>query len=206
MTIVNCLEVETTALCALKNVEVLSLNGLRGAEGCRNSHMIPFLGSLLQSKVNTEIPSCLWCLKNLTTLHLAGNGYVGEVEISDTGRRLSDVTLSHNRLSGTIPSAIQELATVDLSHNRFVGHISEVTGISNQETMLHTTNNRLSGRLPTSDLVRVANLDILHGNMFSCDSIPENDTRSFGYICGILLSCDGCVLFGYPLCFRLAIV
>ena len=183
--VVNCLEIEIPeSLCDMEMVEVLSLNGLAGGDNCRSDITIPLFETSLQLAKDFEIPSCLWSLNKLTTLHLTGNGYVGEMVMLETGRRLNDVSLSHNRLEGTIPSFVQALKKVDVSHNRFVGHLSSVPNTSSGETELHAQVNRLSGRLPASDLQRVQIVDVLRGNMFSCDSIPENDVNRRGYICG----------------------
>ena len=168
----------------MKNVKILSLNGLMGAEGCHNTITIPLVGTSLQIVEEKEIPSCLWSMRNLTTLHLAGNGYVGEVKLSALGSGLNDVTLSHNRFSGTIPNLIQTMKRIDLSHNRFVGHLNVVTNTSTNDTMLHAQVNRLSGRLPIHSLEGVESVDILRGNKFSCHTIPQNDINSRGYICG----------------------
>ena len=181
----NCLEVELpVALCAMKKVQVLSLNGLGGAGGCPNSVKIPLLGTLLQSIETAEIPSCLWRLKNLTTLHLSGNGYRGEISMTRPASRLNDISLSHNRLGGTIPVAVQTMKKIDLSRNRLVGHVNGVANNSNVDTTLHAQVNRLSGRLPIHDLQQVTDVDILQGNMFSCETIPQNDVSNSGYICG----------------------
>ena len=185
----NCLEnTIPDSFCDLKNVGVLSLNGLEGADGCKTTITVPLFGTTLQRNRESDIPSCLWNLDNLTTLHLAGNGLVGDVYIDSStvsGSQLNDVSLSHNRLTGSIPTFIQSMKVVDLSHNRFTGHLSDVTNTTN-ETTLHTQVNRLSGRLPTRILQTIPNLNILHGNMFSCATIPENDVNRHGYICGII--------------------
>ena len=139
----------------------------------------------MESVPDVEIPNCLWSLNNLTALYLTGNGYVGTIEPTNIGSSLENVSLSHNRLSGTIPQFILGLKNVDVSYNRFIGHLSgNDLGSMSNETILQTQVNRLSGRLPTSSLRRAYIVDILRGNMFSCATIPKNDVSSTGYICG----------------------
>lgn len=181
----NCLEIKIpSSFCDLDRVEVLSMNGLAQAKQCRNTVTVPLFGTPLQSAEDIEIPSCLWNMSSLKTLHMAGNGYVGEIKMTGLDNRLNDILLSHNRLSGTVPTFIQSIKKVDLSYNRLVGHLSISTSTSSNETVLFTKVNRLSGRLPIEALKEAESVDILHGNMFSCDTIPENDAESYGYICG----------------------
>ena len=178
----NCLEnTIPESFCDLKHIQVLSLNGLGGADGCGSKVTIPLLGTKLQTVAETRIPHCLWNLENLTTLHLTGNGFVGDIDVDSTlSGHLHDLSLSHNHLSGTIPTDIQMMLKVDLSHNRFVGHLSGIDNASN-DSKFHAQVNRLSGRLPQQ---AVSDLDILWGNMFACSTIPANDVNSHGYICG----------------------
>ena len=170
----------------MKYVKVLSLNGLRGADGCSNTFKLPLFGTTINSESETKIPVCLWNIDGLNTLHVGGNGYVGEIDtdsVVNSTKLLSDISLSHNRLSGTIPIGIQEMRRVDISHNRFIGHLSDTVNTSDT-TKFHAKVNRLSGRLPTQTLRDVPDLDILRGNLFSCDTIPGNDEFSHGYNCG----------------------
>lgn len=190
---VNCLDNEIpTSFCDMHSIEVLSLNGLGMAGNCGNSYTMPLSGTTVMSGDGEfEIPSCLWSLEKLVTLHLTGNGFVGEIDTGGApfGSHLEDVSLSHNRLSGTIPSAILNMRVVDLSYNHFEGHLGGIVfrNDSNETTVLHTEVNRLSGRLSTAALATFSSLDVLRGNMFSCDTIPQNDVDSFGYICGMTM-------------------
>ena len=172
-----------STFCNMTNVEVLSLNGLGGADSCEDTVTIPLVGTTLSRYKDSDIPSCLWSLRNLTTLHLTGNGFVGKVHMGETNGLLDDLSLSHNRLEGTIPRHIQTMKKVDLSHNRFVGYLSYVTSGAN-DTVLKTIVNRLSGRLPLEFVENIPNLDVLRGNKFSCETIPQNDAGSHGYNCG----------------------
>jgi hypothetical protein len=103
-------------------VEVLSLNGLGVAEGCASSVVMPLSGVGLFNKIGGSIPSCVWTLRNLSVLHLTGNGLSGElVQVLPANSQVVDVSLSHNELTGTIPVDIFNIANVDLSYNQFGG-------------------------------------------------------------------------------------
>lgn len=183
----NCLErYIPSSLCSLASIEVLSLNGLKMASNCADVFTVPLVGTaVLLKQHENEIPSCLWNIDNLTTLHLSGNEFVGKIESHSFGSRLEDVSLSHNRLSGTIPTRLLTMKKADLSSNRFVGHLSNLDSLNmSNVTVLNTQINRLSGRLSTEALGSVSKLKMLQGNMFSCHTVPENDVDSFSYICG----------------------
>lgn len=165
---------------------MLSLNGLGVAEGCASSVVMPLSGVGLFNKIGGSIPSCVWTLRNLSVLHLTGNGLSGElVQVLPANSQVVDVSLSHNELTGTVPVDIFNIANVDLSYNQFGGEYPG-TAVYRPESNINLEINRLSGQLPVSELERVSNgsLSILRGNLFSCNSVPENDDFSRDYVCG----------------------
>ena len=94
-------------LCSARQVEVLSLNGLGAAEGCKNRVVVPLSGVGLFNTVGGTVPSCVWALRNLSVLHLTGNGLTGElVRWLPVSSQIADLSLSHNQLIGTIPADI----------------------------------------------------------------------------------------------------
>jgi hypothetical protein len=128
----------------------------------------------------------VWALRNLTVLHLAGNGLSGElVQSLPASSQITDLSLSHNQLSGTIPRDILNIASLDLSYNQFGGEYQDRT-LYSPDSSISLEINRLSGQLPVSglELVSSGSLSILRGNMFSCNSVPENDEYSRDYVCG----------------------
>jgi hypothetical protein len=171
-------------ICYAEGVEVLSLNGLRAATGCTDSVVLPVSGVALFNTIGGTIPPCLWSLRNLSVLHLTGNGLSGVIvpSLSDNSQ-LSDVSLSHNQLSGTIPLDILEIDMLDLSHNQFEGEYVNQKFLS---TNIYLEINRLSGHLPMSGFESRSNgsLSVLRGNMFSCRTVPEIDEYSHDYVCG----------------------
>jgi hypothetical protein len=165
---------------------VLSLNGLRAAEGCSGKVVVPFSGVALFNTIGGTIPMCVWSLRNLSVLHMTGNGLVGELINSlPAFSQLNDVSLSYNQLSGTISQQLLTIASLDLSHNQFGGEY-EYRSQSKLESTLKLEINRLSGHLPASGLniVSTGSLSVLRGNLFSCNSIPETDKYADDYVCG----------------------
>ena len=113
---VNCFEEELPpSLCIARQVEVLSLNGLRAAEGCADSVVLPLSGVGLFNTIGGTVPACVWALRNLSVLHLTGNGLSGELIRSlPANSQIVDLSLSHNQLSGTIPLDILNIASLVL--------------------------------------------------------------------------------------------
>lgn len=184
MNSVNCFEEKLpSSVCEATNIEVMSLNGLGSAEGCQNIVKFPFSDVSLFNTIGGTLPDCIWNLQYLAVLHLTGNGLTGKIvsQLPDD-TRITDLLLSHNQLSGTIPFQIEMVESVDLSYNQFSGNFEDSTRMWTNN-VLDLDINRLSGKLPAK-LKEVSELNILRGNMFSCDSIPSNDEFEKDYTCG----------------------
>jgi Leucine-rich repeat (LRR) protein len=169
----------------------LALDGLSSAENCRHSI---FPNSIFNSfysdhYVGSTIPSCFFSLPNLTSLHVSGNGLTGSLPSTIVfSPSLVDLTLSHNILTGPIPLAFQERIWInlDLSYNKLTGTLSDSFNISVEDESLSLQVNRLSGDIPRQ-LVNMASINILAGNIFGCDSdkyLPVNDPSTPTYSCG----------------------
>ena len=187
--IVNCFDEEIPhSLCSAEQVEVLSLNGLRAADGCAGRFVVPLSGVALFNTIGGTVPPCVWDMRNLTVLHLVGNGLSGSLAtMLPASNRLVDLSISHNQLTGTIPVEFFKVSKLDLSFNQLDG---EYTYHSQNilENAINLEINRLSGPLPMSGLEHLSNgsLRILRGNMFSCNTIPDSDEYSRDYVCGSL--------------------
>lgn len=186
-----------------ETLQVLAMDGLHAAVSCQQRL---FLGiPQIHTLVNTHaivgsIPSCLFGeMKRLEILHISGNALTGSLPDSyeTISGKLQQLSLSHNALEGTIPLAFQQhgFLKLDLSFNKLTGELKEsmnITGYnqySNESTGLSLNNNRLSGSLP-SIVLDLAYVNILAGNMFSCDAedrdktLPQHDTEFHTYMCG----------------------
>ena len=162
---------------------MISLSGLGGAASCKHSVVLPLLGTTIFNNRDVELPSCLLSMNNLTTLHVAGNGFIGQVDPLLSNVDIVDLSLSHNRFGGPVPNSLRNVKKLDLSVNRFTGHFSGANGTTPQ-AYIDARVNRLSGRLSTNALENVLDLKLISGNMFSCDTIPANDADSGSYSCG----------------------
>jgi hypothetical protein len=199
---VNCFVDELpTAICEASAMEVLSLNGLGAAEGCENTFKFPLSGVSLFNTIGGTLPECVWHMGNLTVLHMTGNELTGQLPLQmPHNSRIVDLSLSHNRFSGSIPRGIQMVKVVDLSFNMFSGTYEDDSLFSGN-TLLNLEINRLSGQLPVSKLENVSDLNILKGNMFSCATIPANDGYVDDCMCGSSRLNESLVVFASALFF-----
>ena len=79
-------------LCGARDLQVLSMDGLGGATGCRHEFVIPVTGVRLFNTLDGSVPPCLWQLRNLTLLHLASNGLTGSIMQQDGEAHGSSIT------------------------------------------------------------------------------------------------------------------
>jgi hypothetical protein len=191
---VNCLSGSIPLqICDAKSLSVLALDGITTAENCR-VNLFPLFKNKISTYVtkhliNGGVPSCLFSMPSLETLHLSGNGLTGSLPAGPITSSLMDITLSHNTLSGSIPTAFQERAwlSLELAYNRLTGTLVDSFHSMADNGSLYLEVNRLSGTIPSS-MVSANTISILNGNLFSCDSsdssVPPNDPDSKNYNCG----------------------
>lgn len=203
-----------TAACNSPHLLTLSMDGLHTGATCRVQIIPGVLTAYeLANPIRSGVPTCLYQMATLNTLHLSGNGLTGTlpdaIALSD---KLVDVSLSHNRLTGTIAGAFQQRIwyNLDLSYNKFTGALSDdfatvpgnltvmealgltvVSGTADQYNnpygAVTLRNNRLSSTLPgTVDCMQ--NVSVLSGNLFDCaadrQDLPERDPGLSKYTCG----------------------
>ena len=194
----NCLEGSLPNSVCLTNrtLQVIALDGLFSATTCI-SRIFPELPQVrsftLRNPLEGSVPSCLFTdFKELTTIHLSGNGIRGSIPniVNITSPKLMDLVLSHNRLTSTIPLAVQrhKWSDLDLSFNKLTGYLDDrISSFEGVDDSLKLTINRLSGGVP-SNLRNAVDINILTGNMFSCDSkktnLPKHDKTVESYECG----------------------
>lgn len=199
-------------ICNATALNILALDGVGTARNCRIL-LFPKLTESYRIRhvIPGGIPTCLFHLPRLITLHLSGNGLTGSLP-SDLalGDALVDLALSHNTLTGSIPQSIQERTwyNLDLSYNRFSGTLLETFNTKpvqftleitvmqildifrtriTDEVGLNLQNNRLSGQVPDT-LDDVEGISVLNANVFGCDwqqnDLPRHDSARAGYQCG----------------------
>jgi hypothetical protein len=184
------------------SLHVLALDGLHSSPNCIEYYWNPFqfftgTPGYTTNVMQGTIPDCFWLLPNLTTLHLAGNGFNGLISsfaAEQYSPKLKDVSLSHNELFGTLPPGLQQLpmTNFDLSYNKIYGDLNSISKMpfsyesntSSTGAVLTLENNRLSGK--TAKVIENAyNIDVLYGNLFACSNhLPREDPSYEDYICG----------------------
>lgn len=187
-------------ICYGTNLSSIIFDGLHASPLC-NERIFPWGSSAVYPLAHNGIsqkslPTCLLNLPELETLHISGNGIRGTLPSNVTiSPFLTDLVLSHNEFSGTIPMVFYQhfFANLDLSFNQLKGSISDdivvqSSGLTkNATTNLKLQNNRLSGRIPSA-IQTLPYLTVLEGNMFQCqlsgNDLPTNDPQRDSYQCG----------------------
>ncbi len=180
-------------ICHSRTLLSLSLDGLSTSDGCRMALFpgLPFFnGFTVTHFIEGTIPSCLFEMPKLQLLHLSGNGLEGSIsEDLNITKTLQDLSLSHNVLTGAIPSTIQlkTWENLDLSYNKLSGTLSHNFAAPIDDGAIALEVNRLSGNIP-SNLTTFNDTNILSGNIFSCNlvhsDLPRSDPDANNYSCG----------------------
>jgi Leucine-rich repeat (LRR) protein/Na+-transporting methylmalonyl-CoA/oxaloacetate decarboxylase gamma subunit len=191
----NCLKGSIPShICNVTSLTSVALDGLATATNCQVS-LFPgisyFNAFTVKHYIEGNVPWCLFTLPLIELLHLSGNGLTGSFPHGlEVTRSLTDLSLSHNLLSGTIPLVIQEKpwTSLDLSYNKLSGTLStSFNGSLPASGFLSLEVNRISGVVPSS-ILEVQNISVLSGNIFSCNTersdLPTNDADYTNYSCG----------------------
>jgi hypothetical protein len=190
-----------STICSARRIRSLSLDGLSSNNNCGDFRS-PLLDLMLGKYVHGTIPSCVWNLPNLVSIHISGNRFSGIIGELLENSSLVNMSLSFNHFSGSLPLSVQRHSfdVLDVSFNTFTGEINEVSSVNGS---LITELNRFSGRLPASwSHLQAKVINVLRGNMFSCSNIPPSDEHSMSYTCGssnlnnaLYFCCGGIVLW-----------
>jgi len=188
-------------MCNAINLTSLDLSSVSSGRDCRSYIWAgsiferKFTAYLATKQVGGSLPSCLFELPNLQTLSMNGNNILGVVP-ETISPSLKDITLSRNKLFGSISASLAtsaNLIVLDLSFNRVKGTLDAFASSSNNQ--FHTQKgmtlslkvNRMSGEIPVS-LHNLSIIDILDGNLFACSTrkseLPVNDPLVGAYRCG----------------------
>lgn len=191
-----------STICSSTSLVILSLDGLGAASYCPDTITIPWTTVALNSVMDGDVPPCIWSDLNQTLLiSLSGNGLTGNIEHIPANSKLINISLSHNHLTGTIPSSLfssssksSTIRSIDLSYNKFVGSLPPTfKSYQHPFRYLSLVVNRLSGDVPSSplflsstfeSLTGTSTMKILEGNLFSCATLPSYDPESSVYSCG----------------------
>jgi hypothetical protein len=152
------------AVCQAGNLTTIILDSVSSAPACdvRFTGLWKDLFKVVIGKrsLHGTIPDCIWSMRSLQTVHLAGSGLGGSLpgdmlmpvittaadtnlssdDSSVASQRvyvLNDVNLASNTLAGTLPLSWQQWPwkSLDLSGNKFTGILSEGFVINNTCTV-----------------------------------------------------------------------
>jgi Leucine-rich repeat (LRR) protein len=190
-------------ICYARNLSVISFNSLSASSGCKTAYSLPGSKVLLNKAVGGTIPECVFQLPLIEIVHMSGNGFYGSIGDLPQSSKLNDFSLAHNQLTGTIPISIQHypMVRMDLSYNRFTGDCShfatnytklfrcpanspDCSAFEGITKKLNLEVNRLSGGIPNHIAKGGRKINILTGNMFSCQYLPSKDPSFGQYTCG----------------------
>jgi Leucine-rich repeat (LRR) protein len=184
----NCFDgpLPVEAICSSMSLNSLVLDGLHAAASCSTQR-----SQLYQGFVLGTLPACLLTMPRLATLHLSGSGLTGSLPAeANISAVLTDLSLSHNLLTGEILSSIlsRDWSKLDLSNNRLTGTLHSARAAHHgNASRIYLQHNRLSGVIPGS-MQCVGTLSLLENSMFSCrvdrSDVPQQDSDSHMYICG----------------------
>lgn len=170
------------------------MDGLKTNDACKK-YIFPGSSDtayVLQSAgLNNYIPTCLFSMNSIETLHIAGNLFKGSLPSNLVlAESLVDLSLSHNIFTGYIPTSVQSThswVSLDLSYNQFSGYLNSDFYLDSENSSLSLEVNRLSGTI-ASGIIDLYNINVLSGNMFSCSrgrtDLPLHDPEYESYNCG----------------------
>jgi len=195
----NCFDLQSLdAMCVSESLVTIALDGIRSGKTCRTELLHGLTNAYtIKRPLSQTIPECMFHMKNLTALHLSGNGLTGRLpENFSVSSLMTDLSLSHNMLTGSVPYAFQarQWTNLDLSFNRLTGTLLDTFGTDpalNDTTAgdasISLENNRFSGRIPDT-LLELQTVSVLGSNVFECNQargdLPEHDKGSSNYHCG----------------------
>jgi hypothetical protein len=180
-----------------KALTTVVMDGLSSNPTCPRNKLIndrkpSFIHGFLQSNtLEGTLPSCVWTLPNLQTFHISGNALQGNLYDIPSDSKLTDMTVSHNLLSGSIPESFQTHAFTqrfDVSSNKLSGKLISSYNVQPSQDYLQLSVNRISGDLPSSIIEywpNITTFDVLTGNHYQCSSrhLPKSDPSHKTYTC-----------------------
>ena len=152
-----------------------------------------------------SIPDCFWKIQSLKQLYISGNGLKGSLDAFNLPN-ISELSISNNRLSGTLPSFFQtyrSLRVFDISDNRFEGYLDiNIKSTGDPGNMMKADVNRFSGRINSNYVDTFDEITVLTGNLISCATLPSKDSDLSAYICetsdletSVIVWCVVCACF-----------
>jgi Leucine-rich repeat (LRR) protein len=163
------------------------LDGIHSASSCRSMVPIHVFNTIYASSQSvSSLPSCIYSLPNITSLHLSGNGITGSLPVDAfLNDGFIELVISNNEYRSIIPAAFQNhyWDVFDVSYNKFSGTLLPYLDISSSARLKI---NRISGAIPSS-LYNTSEVAALTGNIFTCTNeelVRLHDEVQDRYVCG----------------------
>lgn len=144
-----------------------------------------------ENYLNGSIPEGLVYLPELNLLELQNNYLSGNLSDnynpSSRPVKLTQLNLSYNQLSGTLPSSLSNFSSLQillLAGNRFSGPIPATIGQLHQALKLDLSGNSLSGSIPPDigNCVHLTYLDLSQNNLSGSIPLEISDIRILNYL------------------------
>jgi hypothetical protein len=136
--------------------------------------------------IDFNLPACLWSnLKSLEALHLTGNRFRGNLN-SFALTKLQKIAIGNNRFYGTLPTEAMKNMSFeffDISDNLFTGYLDVSVDSKGDNSLIHANVNRFSGHINMESINKFSDINVLRGNIISCETMPEGDARFKNYSC-----------------------
>lgn len=119
-----------TNICRATKLQKLSMSGLSSGSHCISPVFLPVSSGIYASNyMQGTIPPCIMDLPNLMALEMSGNALIGDMPAIPSASRLVNLSLSHNRLKGSIPDSYGThyvFGVLDISFNKVRGTVESL--------------------------------------------------------------------------------
>ena len=164
--------------CAGPYVQVLALDrfnlsGVLPDSVCFFANLTRF--SMQGNNLSGNIPPCIFHLTGVEVFALQFNALSGEIPPFPNTSTATEVYLSWNQLSGSIPTMPAGVFVVDISHNLINGTLDDMfpEGGLTQMSLLNVGNNQLVGGLPAAFLKSPLLVMVNLNDNFLSDPLPD---------------------------------
>ncbi|CAJ1947851.1 unnamed protein product [Cylindrotheca closterium] len=128
---------------------------------------------------NNTFPDAITQLPRLEALYASNCGFEGKLEslLIPNSRRIQEIRLDNNNLSGQVPTSIHELyrlGSLSIRNNSLSGSLPTELGLMTHMTQLWLSGNLLSGAIP-SEIGSMMSLQVLglEGNKIRNETMPS---------------------------------
>lgn len=180
-------------LCSIQSLQALNMECLSCGSTCR-TRWFKNSGFIQHHPVTGTLPACLFELPALTAAAFDYNALSGTIPASlASSTVLQRMSLTNNYLTGSIPHLSNHiLEGVTFSYNKLSGRLHYNSSAQPNHWTIETDYNRLSGSLSHTFAnaadTQDSNVQVLAGNLFSCNTdrsnIPSSDRDASTFQCG----------------------